>query len=311
MNVLSLFDGMSCGQLALQRAGIAYERYFASEIDRYAVTIARKNFPKTIHIGNVEKVRFKNGWLHCESGEYHVGAIDLLLGGSPCQGFSNAGAGLNFDDPRSKLFFEYVRLLNEIRAENPDVKFLLENVRMKKEWQDIISHLLKSPDAVAINSALLSPQNRIRLYWTNIDGLKQPRDAGIFLKDIVEESFEEKYIISQAAVRKILRRKHFVAKLSPEKTGCLLPKNNSGQLGITAGTTLLRVDGKPKKKIEAGGLYRRLMPIECERLQTVPENYTEGVSDTQRYKMLGNGWTVDVIAHVFKNIAPGVLKIAA
>jgi len=155
MNVLSLFDGMSCGQIALQKMGVKVDNYYASEIDKYAITVAKKNFPDMNHIGDVTEVRAED-----------LPKIDLLMGGSPCQGFSFAGKQLNFDDPRSALFFEFVRLLRDCKPKY----FLLENVRMKKEYQDVISeHLGVEP--VKINSALVSAQNRVRLYWTNIPGV--------------------------------------------------------------------------------------------------------------------------------------------
>jgi DNA (cytosine-5)-methyltransferase 3A len=172
INVLSLFDGMSCGQIALDRAGIKVNNYFASEIDKYAIQVAKHNYPNTKHIGSVVDVKGSD-----------LPKIDLLIGGSPCQGFSFAGKQLNFDDPRSKLFFEFVRLKNEC---NPTY-FLLENVKMKKEYQDIITeHLGVEP--IEINSNLLSAQNRKRLYWTNIPNISMPKDKGILLKDIVHEN---------------------------------------------------------------------------------------------------------------------------
>ena len=171
MNVLSLFDGMSCGQIALDRLGVRVDQYFAAEIDKYAIQVAKKNYPNTQHIGNVLDVKGED-----------LPKIDLLIGGSPCQGFSFAGKQLNFDDPRSKLFFEFVRLLKETKPKY----FLLENVRMKKEYQDVISeHLGVEP--VMICSSLVSAQSRKRLYWTNIPGLIQPEDKGIVLKDILED----------------------------------------------------------------------------------------------------------------------------
>jgi len=172
INVLSLFDGMSCGRIALERAGIKVENYFASEIDKYAIQVAKHNYPNTKHIGSVVDVKGSD-----------LPQIDLLIGGSPCQGFSFAGKQLNFDDPRSKLFFEFVRLKNEC---NPTY-FLLENVKMKKEYQDVITeHLGVEP--IEINSNLLSAQNRKRIYWTNIPGVSIPNDKGILLKDIVHEN---------------------------------------------------------------------------------------------------------------------------
>jgi DNA (cytosine-5)-methyltransferase 3A len=169
MNVLSLFDGLSCGQLALNRACIKYNKYFASEVDKYAIAVTQHNFPKTIQLGDVLQVRDKD-----------LPKIDLLIGGSPCQGFSFAGKQLNFDDPRSKLFFEFVRLLEECQPKY----FLLENVKMKKEYQDVISNYL-GVEPIEINSALISAQNRKRLYWANIP-VTQPEDKGILLKDVLE-----------------------------------------------------------------------------------------------------------------------------
>ena len=185
MNVLSLFDGMSCGQIALNKLGIKYNNYFACEIDKYAIQTAQKNYPNTQQLGDVTKLDATT-----------LPKIDLLIGGSPCQGFSFAGKQLNFDDPRSKLFFEFVRILNEVRIKNPDVKFLLENVKMKKEFSDIISeHIGVEP--IRINSSLVSAQNRLRLYWTNIEGIEQPENRKIYLKDILEPIVDDKYYISK------------------------------------------------------------------------------------------------------------------
>lgn len=176
MVVVSLFDGMSCGNIALNRLGINVSAYYASEIDKYAIRVTQHNFPNTIQLGDVTKVKAKD----------LAKVPDLLIGGSPCQGFSFAGKQLNFNDSRSVLFFEYVRILKEIRELNPNVLFLLENVNMKKEYQDIISeHLGVEP--IKINSALVSAQNRVRLYWTNIPIVSLPEDKGILLKDILED----------------------------------------------------------------------------------------------------------------------------
>ena len=170
MNVLSLFDGMSCTQLALKKADIPVTRYFASEVDKYAIKVTQANFPNTIQLGDVRQVAADQ-----------VGDIDLLVGGSPCQGFSFAGKRLAFHDPRSALFFEFVRCLKEI---NPKY-LLLENVRMKQEHLNVISDCLEV-EPICINSALVSAQNRVRYYWTNISGIEQPKQKGIFLKDILE-----------------------------------------------------------------------------------------------------------------------------
>jgi DNA (cytosine-5)-methyltransferase 3A len=176
MNVLSLFDGMSCGQIALDQLGIKVDNYYAAEIDKYAIEIAKKNYPNTIHLGDVTKIKGED-----------LPQIDLLIGGSPCQGFSFAGKQLNFDDPRSALFFEYVRLLKECKPKY----FLLENVRMKQEYEDVISNYLGA-SPIKINSSLVSAQNRVRLYWSNIPNITQPKDRGIRLIDIFESDVDEK-----------------------------------------------------------------------------------------------------------------------
>jgi len=261
MNVLSLFDGISCGQVALKKCGIEIANYFASEIDKYANKVNDDNYPDTIQLGDVTKIKAKD-----------LEKIDLIVGGSPCQGFSFAGKQLNFDDPRSKLFFEFVRLVKEAREINPDVVFLLENVRMKQEYQDIISdHLGVKP--IEINSSLMSAQNRRRLYWTNIEGIEQPEDKEIVLSDIIESGVVDR-----------------------DKSYCL-------DANYWKGGNLKQYFEKSRRQLvfeDLGCLdnYRKLTPVECERLQTLPDNYTAAVSDTQRYKMIGNGWTVDIITHI-------------
>ncbi len=276
MNVLSLFDGMSCGQIALNRANIKYDKYYASEVDKYTIKITQKNYPDTIQIGDVTKIKGKD-----------LPKIDLLIGGSPCQGFSLAGKGLNFNDPRSKLFFEFVRLLKECKPKY----FLLENVKMKKDYQDIISsHLNIEP--IEINSSLVSAQNRKRLYWSNIK-ITQPKDNNILIKDILEQKVDKKYNLTQNGVKLI--EKYAKGYICNGKSPTL-----TTELSHLYGKNLCPKLFREIKNIV--GKYRRATPIECERLQTVPDKYTEGVSDTQRYKMLGNGWTVDIIAHIFKNL---------
>jgi DNA-cytosine methyltransferase len=251
MKVLSLFDGMSCGQIALQRAGIDVSEYMACELDKYAIKVTQANYPNTIQMGDVTKVggRFLKP--------------DLLIGGSPCQGFSFAGKQLNFNDPRSKLFFEFVRILRESKPKY----FLLENVRMKKEYQDVISeHLGVEP--IEINSDRFVQQNRARLYWTNMrvsELPKRPDWKGNFYQ---------------------WRRTYF-----------RMNKN-----GVCPCFTANMGTGGHNVALKTKDLKDKLTPIECERLQTVPDNYTNHVSNTQRYKMLGNGWTVDVIAHIFRGL---------
>lgn len=269
ITVLSLFDGMSCGQIALSRAGIKVDRYIASEIDGPAIQITKKNYPETEHIGAVEGVKGEG-----------LPQIDLLIGGSPCQSFSNMVKGNGFEG-KSGLFWEYVRVLEEARPKY----FLLENVVMKKEWQDIISEALGT-QPIKINSSLVSAQRRNRLYWTNIPGIGQPEDKGILFQDILEDGADERYTLTPRAVERVREKQGL--DLMGDKSKCLFAtyyKNSS--------------NSREGQIVEETGRLRRLTPSECEALQTVPPGYTEGVSDTQRYKMVGNGWTVDVIAHIF------------
>lgn len=449
MNVLSLFDGMGCGWIALKELDIPVEKAYASEVDKFAISQTKLNFPNVIHLGDV------NNW---QSWDIHWSSIDLVLAGSPCQGFSFAGKGLAFDDPRSKLFFVFVDILNNCRDFNPDVKFLLENVDMKKEYLRIISEFV-GLFPVKINSTLVSAQNRERWYWTNIRTKKsglfdeihtdipQPKDRGIFLRDILqpENEVDKKYYLSNTALARISRRTYSDAKINPNKTGTINTKNNSGQLSVDSGTTLIGVTNNKgelvsqekancidahygagidnhaqrtfvavrgrgdnnEQQIEVndtgksnslttvqkdnlvfvGGLnepnrgdgslsrdyhqqdrvydaelsnkaatvaatmnskylvknpilsepthkhgeervydegkaptiqarygtggdnvpyvnnLRRLTPIECSRLQTIPAWYKWDVSDSQIYRMLGNGWTVEVVKHILSFIS--------
>lgn len=183
MNVLSLFDGMSCGQIALNKLGIKYDKYFACEIDKYAMQVTQHNFPDTIQLGDVQFVTKETFGTH---------KIDLVIGGSPCQGFSFAGKQLNFEDPRSALFFEFVRLVKELKPKY----FLLENVKMKKEYQNVITQYM-GVEPIEINSALVSAQNRRRLYWTNIPNIEQPEDKGIVLKDIIESGYVDDRMVDK------------------------------------------------------------------------------------------------------------------
>jgi DNA (cytosine-5)-methyltransferase 3A len=270
MNVLSLFDGMSCGQIALNKLGIKYDNYFASEIDKYAMQVTQKNYPNTKQIGSVTEVRGED-----------LPKIDLLFGGSPCQSFSRAGDGSGFDG-KSKLFWEFVRILKETKPKY----FLLENVKMKQEWEQVITDAL-GVKPIAINSKLVSAQNRPRLFWTNIPNIKQPKDLGLTIKDVIDADFSEtypNYLDLQFGGKK---RKDLV-QLYTKKASCLLASMYKGKVSSFC-------------KNENGDIYK-YTPQDCEVLQTVPINYTDCVSNTQRYKMLGNGWTVDVIAHIFKNL---------
>lgn len=280
MNILSLFDGISCGQIALNRAGIKYNNYYASEIDKNAIKVTQSNYPNTIQLGDVCNINSKD-----------LPKIDLLIGGSPCQGFSFAGKQLNFDDPRSKLFFEYVRLLKEL---NPKY-FLLENVKMKEAYKNIISDLL-GIQPIEINSSLVSAQNRKRLYWTNIPDIKPPLNKNIVLFDILEIKPDIKIekidrIVKEGEI-KGGGQGNRIYDISGK--GISLTASSGGTAG--SGNMLINIPGQK---------YRKLTRIECERLQTVPDNYTAAISEPQAKKCLGNGWTVDVIAHLFsflKNI---------
>jgi site-specific DNA-cytosine methylase len=281
-SVLSLFDGMSCGQIALNRAGIKYDNYFASEIDKYAIIVTQANYPKTIQLGDVAKVKAEN-----------LPKIDLLIGGSPCQGFSFAGKGLNFEDPRSKLFFEFVRLKNETQPKY----FLLENVVMKKEHEKVISEFL-GVDPILINSNLVSAQNRKRLYWTSIPCLKQPADKQIGWGEIKESGVADNFYYSKNGLDWLKR--HGERK---GKKLAIWGKNDKCQM-IEA-SHFKNYSSQRFFGIEDEKGLRYITPIECERAQTVPDNYTQCVSNTQRYKMLGNGWTIDVIAHIFGSLLNG------
>ena len=419
MEIISTFNGMGCIWLALNELGIKVTKRYSSEIDKYANIVNNANYPDTIQLGDVTKWR---EW------DIDWSKINLFVGGSPCQGFSFAGKQLNFDDPRSKLFFVFVDILNHIKQANPDVIFLLENVKMKKEYRDIISGRL-GVEPIEINSSLVSAQNRKRLYWTNIPGIAQPKDRKILLKDILEDGSNQigasrgRYIVEgKRADHKVdsmagktqqrielrkdnksntlttVQKDNYVIKkvfnVNPSGNGmngwvydpngkCPTLTTNKGEgikileqvedklrvkeatkkgyaeagegegLDLTFPTSKTRrgrlmkeksncltaasynygvvekskIRDKSKCVRSSGRLsydrhewdsvdelhWRKLTPLECERLQTVPDNYTlilddngkQLVSNTQRYKMLGNGWTVDVIAHILSFIATG------
>jgi len=433
MNVLSLFDGMSCGQQALQKANIQVTNYYASEIDKYAIQITQKNYPNTIQIGSVIDVRAEE-----------LPQIDLLIGGSPCQNLSFAGSrkglttkenieiltlehylelkadGFKFEG-QSYLFWEYMRLLHEVKPKY----FLLENVEMGEKWEKVLSKAI-GVNGVHINSALVSAQNRKRIYWTNIGHvpgglfgdlvctIKQPKDKGIMLKDILEKDVDQKYYLSDKMIAGMFKQNeknaskgngfHFKPKEENEKGNAItnpakmrvddnyivhntMPrsgdptKGGTGHLSHTDGKTYCldtgstnaveivaqrgrdngngnqqqlepRTDGKTncltsvqkdnlvftknflqlpgyridnqvfyednkhgtldthanRPKVLVNNIIRRLTPTECERLQTVKDGYTAIASDSQRYKMLGNGWTVDVIAYIFSYINATTLQ---
>jgi DNA-cytosine methyltransferase len=435
MNVLSLFDGMSCGQIALNRLGLKIDNYYASEVDGYAIEITQKNYPNTVQLGDVSKLDIDA-----------LPKIDLLLAGSPCQGFSFAGKQLAFDDPRSALFFEFVKILKKLKPKY----FLLENVRMKKEYLNIITEHVSECypeipfgiEPILINSSLVSAQNRNRYYWTNIPNIKMPEERGIVLKDILEDQVDPEHYAGEGLQKKYaggsqlnpdyksqantihdreaksgticagthgyangyIMDKHKPVKKTErnarhlrdldQKSLCmtatmwkgagnngmtLVPQHIGTAVDINGHDNLKRVysqEGKSPTLTTCGGgnrepkvlaqsyrevrteearelrrkvrketgkdftpfrakelvpredgkvgtitpglnndhrisltrdsdqavYWRKLTPLECERLQTVPDNYTEGVSNTRRYQMLGNGWTVEVICHILKNM---------
>jgi DNA-cytosine methyltransferase len=320
LNVLSLFDGMSCGQIALERAGIAVDKYYASEIDPYAIKVTQSNYPDTVQLGDVTKLE-----------DFGSLDVDLLIGGSPCQGFSFAGKQLNFDDPRSALFFEYVRVLKEVKPKY----FMLENVKMKQQYQDVISDAL-GVKPLEINSSLVSAQNRKRLYWTNIPDVKTPEDKGILLKDIVlfdtypvalhnlYGGFKEKAVRVFEGKSPTLRTAaggghipSFVKSSLAHTQKALDYMDRTVKGGRThwdfghhsdikndnsSAVVANFFKGVPYNVFKDWDVIRKFHPIECERLQTIPDNYTNHASNTQRYKMIGNGWTVDVIAHIFRGM---------
>lgn len=395
MIVLSLFDGISCGRVALERANIPVTTYYASEIDKYAIQVSHNNYPDIIRLGDI------NNW---ENWNIPWSDIDLILAGSPCQGFSFAGKQLAFDDKRSALFFRFAEILSYAQSLNHKVKFLLENVRMRKDYEKVITSVV-GVEPIMINSALVSAQNRKRLYWCNWD-VEQPEDKGIFLKDIIHEtrdiaiiqrprgknrggihtdkspaltsnSFEhnnkivylvdrekshtitasyskknDKDYFTRSEGQMVFCIKPFIvpfdialqiinaevvkgkigyfrtdsqanrvysihgkavtlcgdagggaAKMGQYLFGYITPdrieKRQNGQR-FSEGKKFYTLTAQDKHGILIDGYIRKLTPIECERLQTLPDNYTAGISNTQRYKCLGNGWTVDVIAHILK-----------
>lgn len=336
INVLSLFDGMSCGRLALERAGFTVKKYYASEIDKHAIKVSSANWPENIYLGSVTNWR---DW------DIDWASIDLILAGSPCQGFSFAGLQLAFDDPRSILYFEFERILKHIRRHNPAVQFMLENVKMKKNHVDVITKRL-NVELVLINSTLVSAQSRKRYYWANWK-INTPDDKGIWLLDILEDLPSCPIGLAVRDKSRTLRvggrnspldskqqwdspfyrmNKKGELKVSIDKAGCLTggahsggnhsdmdilcinPKQSNGKRTYQQDRIYSTYGKSPALTASLGGrfnvgldaaIWRRYSITECERLQTVPDGYTQnkGVSATQCYKMLGNGWTVDVIVN--------------
>ena len=280
-NVLSLFDGMSCGQIALNKLGIKYDNYYASEIDEPAISVTQFNYPNTIQMGSITELQSSQ-----------LPKIDLLFGGSPCQSFSNAGNGKGFDG-KSGLFYDFVRLLKECKP----TYFLLENVKMKKEWQDIISEEL-GVQPIKINSNLVSAQNRERLYWTNIPVVGLPDDKKIYIEDILDTNFDSKYWLKERNAELLSKK---VSIEGAPDICCIDVYNKKFKKDRKSPT--LTLPHHNSLRLLQDGKFRKLTPNECERLQTVPLDYTNtGIADIHRYSMLGNGWTVDVIAFIFSFI---------
>lgn len=278
MNVLSLFDGISCGQVALQRAGIKVGQYFASEIDKHAIEVTQRHYPKTIQLGNIKNIELDN-----------LPKIDLLMGGSPCQGFSFAGKRLNFDDPRSKLFFDYVGVFQYLNKKNLNMMFLLENVKMKKEYVKVISTFM-GVDPIIINSSLLSKQNRERLYWTNISFSKIMQKDGCDFDQYL-------YRLGHGYIKdeiKFFKKYPTLTAQSPATKYRIVVDIKGARKAFQEGNLkALRVREE---------LTRCAYPEECENFQTLPLLYTLPLNETQRYKCIGNGWTVNVIAHIFNGL---------
>lgn len=302
MNVLSLFDGISCGRVALERAGIDINTYYASEIDKYAIAITKKNYLESIQLGDISKITKEN--------LDKLNKINIIIGGSPCQDLSNykydRGEVTGLNGEKSGLFYDYVRILKYIKPKY----FLLENVAsMEDKWKNLISDIL-GVQPIMINSNLVCAAERKRYYWTNIPNIIQPKDKGIVLKDIVlnADEVELKYWYD----------KPFTYNGDDKKVQCTLnikiQRQGKEVYNLNGKSNTLMCDGNGgnlQKKVYQNGKCRKLTPLEYERLQTLPDFYTSkgimedkevDISDSRRYTAIGNGWTVDVLAHIFKNI---------
>lgn len=271
MITLSLFDGMSANQQALKELGVYVEKYLASEIDPFAIKITQKNFPNTIQLGDVCNVSVAN-----------IGHVDLIVAGSPCQDLSFAGKGMGLSGERSGLFFEAIRIIKEAKAINPNVKVLIENVKMKQEYMDTMSDALSEAleervTPQLLNSRLVSAQNRQRLYWYNWETIEEPEDRGILLKDIIEDGYVDR-----------------------DKSYCIDANyHKSGNLKSYFQKRRRQLKFKDSSSFDN---YSILSVRECERLQTFPDGYCDGVSRTQAYKMLGNSFNVETVKCILSPI---------
>lgn len=307
MNVLSLFDGMSCGRIALNRLGIKVDKYFASEIDKHAIKVSKHNWSDVIHIGDVTKVTYKGGILYTEAGQYEI-KIDLLLGGSPCQDFSTAKAfGQHGETPKglegtkSGLFYQYLRILSEIKNENPNVKWLLENVKMKKESKEQLDDYL-GVEGVYINSDLVSFQKRARYYWSNIQ-FDVPKNKGVSF-----QTFKSKGDLSQYKVNRTTSRERMWnggKGRNSANYGC--GNSSTSCANVTYSDKIYCLTTKQDRcpnsgLVEYEDFCRYLTRTELELAQTVDVGYTDCLNYNQACAVLGNGWTVDVICHILKGL---------
>ena len=299
LTVLSLFDGISCGRVALDRAGISVDTYYASEIEKDAIKIALKNYPETKELGDITGIT--------EEQIKAMSPVDLVIGGSPCQGLSSSNVWLKNGEygvtgtGKSKLFWEYVRVLRLVQKYNPNVKFLLENVGSANKKDKAIIDEVLGVTGVSFNSQLLSAQNRNRVYWTNIPFTVPMQRKPVYMQGILEKTVDDKYYLTQ---------KMYDCIMTPASKGWQSGKMEINlQIARPLTATMHKMHRadtdnyvstvyKPQGKTNV----RRLTPLECERLQTLPDNYTVGISDTKRYQCIGNGWTVDVIAHILKGL---------
>ena len=297
LKVVSLFDGISCGRVALERAGIPVDAYYASEIEASSIAISKKNYPDIIQLGDVTKWR-----------EWDIpwDEIDLLIGGSPCQGFSFAGKKLNFEDPRSKLFFEFVDILNHIRKHNPCVRFLLENVVMREDHKKVITDLL-GVEPVLVNSSSVCAQRRPRLYWCNFKIPEIPGECAQTLRDVFDPSVKHREIHINHPDTIVKCKTYY--QYDQNRLGHNSQDQRFFDIDTKSNTLLLSPSSIPKVRIDDGRVYL-LTPEECAKLQTLDGEYLNvpGVSKAAKYGALGNGWTVDVISLIFSGLSETKFK---
>ncbi len=292
--VLSLFDGCSGGQIALNRLGIKIKQYYASEIDKNPIKLTQHHYPNTIQIGDIKSVSYKDDILYCENGNYNIGEVDLMFGGFPCQSFSSSGKELNFNDPRGLLFFDLVRIFNEVKPKH----FLFENVKMRFEFEDVINnHIGVKP--ILINSRLVSGQDRKRNYWTNINNgiIPPPEDKNISWSDISDDGWFagamrgrriDPNTGSRGDYNKNIPIKQYIESRKDNKTNCLTTVSKDNIV------SKYKVGRTELKDVER----RYLSRLEMEKLQTLPIGYTDLVSLNQARKIIGNGWNIDTITHI-------------